>query len=92
MTKNEFINQTAKKSGYRFQDAAAIIEAALAVASDALITGDALTFRNFGTLKQKIHPARPARNPRTGEEFHKPERRSVQFVAAEALTKKVNEE
>ena len=92
MTRNELIHKTAKATGYRQQDAAAIIEAAITIISDCLGSGEPLTVRGFGSLKLKRRPARMARNPRTGEEVLIPERNDICFDAAESLMKKVNED
>lgn len=90
MTKNELILQTAKVSGYRHQDAAAIIEAALDLIGNSLGSGESLTVRGFGSLKLKRIPARTRRNPRTGEAVQCPEKTSLCFEPSESLLKKVN--
>lgn len=90
MNKSELISQTAKKTGYRMQDASAIIETALEIATSALIDGEAISLRNFGTIQTKTRPARFGVNPKTREAIQLPDRRFVAFSPAEALTKKVN--
>lgn len=90
MTKNDLITQTAKVTGYRQQDAAAIIDAALGLIGECLGFGDDFTVRGFGSLKLKRIPARIRRNPRTGETVHCPEKTEIYFEPSEYLTKKVN--
>ena len=90
MTKNDLITQTAKATGYRQQDAAAIIDAALGLIGDRLGAGEDFTVRGFGSLKLKHRPARIRRNPRTGETVHCPEKTEIYFEPSEYLTKKVN--
>lgn len=91
MNKSDIISRTAKKTGYRIQDASAIIETALEIATSALISGESVSLRNFGTFQPKTRPARSGVNPKTREAIQLPDRRFVAFSPAEALTKKVNE-
>ena len=90
MTKNDLITQTAKATGYRQQDTAAIIDAALGLIGDCLGAGEDFTVRGFGALKLKHIPARIRRNPRTGEAVHCQKKIEICFEASESLMKKVN--
>lgn len=92
MTKNDLITQTSKATGYRHQDAAAIIDAALGLIGECLSAGDDFTIRGFGSLKLRRRPARIRRNPRTGETVHCPEKTEICFEPSESLLRKVNEQ
>ena len=76
MTKADLIEQIADATGRRVtkKDCGLLIDAFLSVAKDALMRGDRIELRGFGTFKVQHRTARTVRNPRTGEPVDVPAR------------------
>ncbi len=74
MTKADIVEQIAAKTGLTKTDTGLVVEGVLEALKDALITGETVEIRGFGTFKIKQRAARRARNPRTGEPVDIPEK------------------
>ena len=90
MTKQELIRQAAKASGTTQETAAAVINAALEAAADALLQGESVTARGFGTLERRQRKARTARDLNTGAAIMIPESYTITFTIAQTLNDKLN--
>lgn len=90
MTKQELIRQAAKASGTTQETAAAVINAALEAAADALLQGESVTARGFGTLERRERKARTTRDLNTGAAITIPASYNLAFVAAQTLKDKLN--
>ncbi len=66
MTKQEFVDAVADKSGMSKSDAAKAVEAVLDTITDTLRRRDAVTFTGFGKFSTSDRAARMGVNPRTG--------------------------
>ena len=67
MTKQEFIQRVASKSGLSNRDAGKAVDAFLESVTDALKSGDSVNFTGFGKFSAAQRAARMGVNPRTGE-------------------------
>lgn len=67
MTKSEFVDQVADKSGLSKRDAAKAVDAFLDSVQETLQSGDSVTFTGFGKFSAQHRNARQGVNPRTGE-------------------------
>lgn len=86
MTKAEFIDKVADKSGLSKKDAAAAVDAFLEAVEDALKNGDTVTFTGFGKFTTQHRAARTGVNPRNpGEKVHIPAATVPKFSAGSAL-------
>ena len=86
MTKAEFIDKVADKSGLSKKDAAAAVDAFLEAVEDALKNGDTVTFTGFGKFSTQHRAARTGVNPRNpGEKVHIPAATVPKFSAGSAL-------
>ena len=86
MTKAEFIDKVADKSGLSKKDAAAAVDAFLDAVEDALKNGDTVTFTGFGKFTTQHRAARTGVNPRNpGEKVHIPAATVPKFSAGSAL-------
>ncbi len=74
MTKADIVEKIAAKTGLTKTDTALVVEGVLEALKDALIKGNTVEIRGFGTFKIKKRAARRARNPRTGEPVTIPEK------------------
>ena len=68
MTKQEFIEAVAAKTGSSKRDAGEAVEAFLSTVEDALKAGDAVTFTGFGKFHVTHRAARMGVNPRNPSE------------------------
>ena len=67
MTKQEFIQEVARKSQLSNRDAAKAIEAFMDTVRDTLKSGDSINFTGFGKFSPAARAARMGVNPRTKE-------------------------
>ena len=54
--------------------------------------GERVELRGFGIFSTNIQKARISRNPKTGEKFNTPEKKTIHFKMAKDLFKKINNE
>ena len=85
MTKAEFIDKVADKSGLTKRDAAAAVDAFLDSITEALKAGDAVSFTGFGKFSAQKRAARQGVNPRTGERVQIPAAIVPKFSAGSQL-------
>ena len=89
MTKSEFVDQVATRSGLSRKDAASAVDAALETIQDALERGSDVTFTGFGKFHVAERGAREGVNPATGERIQIAASRVPRFTAGSALKKAV---
>ena len=58
--------------------------------AEALVAGERIEIRGFGSFTLHAHAPRTARNPKTGETLRLPARRAVRFKAGKSLRERVN--
>lgn len=90
MQKQDLINKVAQQTGLTKQAAAAAVETTMATIEDALVQGEEVVLRGFGTFKHSERAARVGRNPSTGESLKIPAKNSVKFKAGNLLTAALN--
>lgn len=90
MTKLEFIDAIAAKSGLTKADSARALDAFMSAVSETLKKGDKIALTGFGTFSVSKRAARNGRNPRTGEVVKIPARNSVSFKAGSKLKDSIN--
>ena len=67
VTKSEFVDRVASKSGLSKRDAGKAVDAFLESVQETLTQGDSVSFTGFGKFEAKQRGARQGVNPRTGE-------------------------
>ena len=67
MTKQEFIQRVAMKSGLSNRDATKAVDAFMESVTETLKSGDSINFTGFGKFSAAARAARQGVNPRTGE-------------------------
>lgn len=85
MTKGEFIDQVAQKSGQSKKDAGQAVEAMLDVIRDTLRNGGDVSFTGFGKFHVQERKARTGVNPRSGEKVPIPAGRVPKFSPGSQL-------
>ena len=89
MTKSEFVDQVAARSGLNKKDAGSAVDAALDTIQDALQRGSDVTFSGFGKFHVADRSAREGVNPATGERIQIAASRVPRFTAGAGLKKAV---
>lgn len=89
MTKSEFVDHVASRTGLARKDAGEAVEAALRVIEEALAEGGEVTLTGFGKFHVAERGARQGVNPRTGEAIEIGATRIPRFTSGSALKKAV---
>lgn len=90
MTKQEFVDNVAQKSGLNKRDAGKAVDAVLDSITDALKQGDAVTFTGFGKFSTTRRAERQGVNPRNpSEKVTIPAATVPRFSAGSTLKKSV---
>ena len=90
MTKQEFVGRVASKSGLSQRDAAKAVDAFLDSITDALKSGDPVSFTGFGKFSTSRRAAREGVNPRNpGQKVYIPEAMVPKFSAGSTLKQAV---
>ena len=90
MTKQEFVDQVADRSGLSKKDAAGAVDAFLDTVEDALKRGSDVSFSGFGKFSVSARSAREGRTPATGERIQIAASNVPRFTAGAGLKKAVN--
>jgi DNA-binding protein HU-beta len=67
LTKQEFIQEVARKSGLSSRDAGKAVDAFMETVTETLKSRDSINFTGFGKFSAADRAARQGVNPRTGE-------------------------
>ncbi|MGC8720612.1 MAG: HU family DNA-binding protein [Thermodesulforhabdaceae bacterium] len=90
MTKSELITKFAKAEGIPVRIAEMIVNKTFQVLEEALIKGDRIEIRGFGSFKVKSYDGYKGRNPRTGELIKVNPKRLPFFKVGKDLQRLVN--
>lgn len=91
MNYEKLVNAIAMDTGETKRTVDAVLKCLAEVTCNNLkVVGDLIAIPGLGRLKVSSRQARMSRNPRTGEQIEVPAKRSVKFVAAQALKDSVN--
>ena len=86
MTKQDFVDKVAQKSGLNKRDAATAVDAFLDSITDALRSGETVSFTGFGKFTTQHRAARMGVNPRNpGQKVHIPAATVPKFSAGSSL-------
>jgi DNA-binding protein HU-beta len=85
VTKADFIDRVASRSGLSKRDATKSVDAFLDCVTEALRRGESVSFTGFGKFSPQQRKERQGVNPRTGERVTIPAARVPKFSAGSAL-------
>lgn len=85
MTKADFVDRLAAKSGLTKKDAAAVVDAFVDVVTEALNKGEDVQFTGFGKFYVQKRQARQGINPQTKKTITIPASKVPKFTAGQAL-------
>ena len=91
MTKQDFVDAVSSKTGMSRRDAGSAVDAVIDCITDALRSGDAVTFTGFGKFHTTRRAAREGVNPRNpSQKVQIPAATVPKFSAGSQLKKAVN--
>jgi DNA-binding protein HU-beta len=90
VNKSELIELVAEKADISKSTAGDALDAVLSGITNALKSGDSVTFVGFGTFSVSARAARDGRNPRTGETIKIKASNLAKFKAGKALKDALN--
>jgi integration host factor subunit beta len=91
MTRSDLVEALAARFAQLGQrDAELAVKAILEAMTDALIQGQRIEVRGFGSFSVNHRPARLGRNPRSGESVAIPDKRVPHFKPGKALREQVD--
>ncbi len=92
MTKSQLIEAVAKAEGITLKMAELAVNVTFEAMEEALVNGDRLEVRGFGSFKVKKYDGYKGRNPKTGEIIEVKPKRLPFFKVGKDLKKRVNGE
>ncbi len=90
MTKKEIVKTISEEIGLTQLATKEIVQKTFDAIIEALATEGRIELRNFGVFEVKKRAARDARNPKTGERVHVPEKKVVTFKPGKQMEDRVN--
>ncbi|HJA08048.1 MAG TPA: integration host factor subunit beta [Candidatus Mailhella merdigallinarum] len=91
MNKSELIKTLAEQSDISMDEATLVVNTFFDCMKEALLQGDRVEIRGFGSFKIKEYGAYAGRNPRTGEKVEVQPKRLPFFRAGKELKEFLNE-
>ena len=91
MIKSDIVNLVSDATGLTKVETEAVLEGVLKSIGSALMKGDRIDIRGFGSFIVKKRKAREARNPATNEKVSLQERFVPTFKVSKLLKKEVNQ-
>ncbi|ACM21137.1 integration host factor, beta subunit [Geotalea daltonii FRC-32] len=90
MNKSELIEALAAKKGLSYKKAEEIINSIFESMTNALLTGDRIEIRGFGSFVVKSYQSYMGRNPKTGESIAVKSKKLPFFKVGKELKEKVS--
>jgi nucleoid DNA-binding protein len=91
MTKKEIVKTISEEIGLTQLKTKEIVQKTFDAIIEALVTERRIELRNFGVFEVKKRAARKARNPRTGDKVHVPEKFVVTFKPGKEMEHRVKQ-
>ena len=91
MNKTDFIKEVAYNAASSQVDAERLIDTVIEELMKALVKGETVQFKGFGSFSVSTRSSHKGRNPRTGEAITIPETKYVCFKQGNLLKAKINE-
>ncbi|TXN77390.1 integration host factor subunit beta [Methylobacterium sp. WL8] len=93
MIRSDLVLRLAAQNLHLYEkDCQAVVDAILGRISDALVAGDRVEIRGFGSFSVKERQARPGRNPKTGAKVSVPAKGALVFKPGKEMRERVNPE
>jgi integration host factor subunit beta len=90
MIKADLINKIAKKMNISKQEAETGVNLFFETIKEAILRGEEIELRGFGSFRFRQRGARSGRNPRTGEPVEVPPKKVLYYKPSKILKKMIN--
>ena len=90
MNKSELIERLAERANITKKKAEAVVNMVFDSMVHALVRGDRIEIRGFGSFENRHYEAYTGRNPRTGETIHVPAKKLPFFKVGKELKERVD--
>jgi integration host factor subunit beta len=90
MTKGELIEIIAQRDGFNLKKAEVVVNTIFEAMTDALVDGERVEIRGFGSFEVRHYNAYRGRNPKTGEEVFVRAKKAPFFKTGKELRERVN--
>ncbi len=90
MIKADLINKISKELNIPKQEAEVGVNLFFDTIKDAIIKGDEIEVRGFGSFRFRNRPSRSGRNPRTGDPVKVPSKKVLYFKPSKLLKELIN--
>jgi integration host factor subunit beta len=90
MIKADLINKMAKKMSIARQEAETGVNIFFDILKEALLRGEEIELRGFGSFRFRKRSSRSGRNPRTGEPVEVPPKKVLYFKPSKLLKEMIN--
>lgn len=90
MNKSDLTEQLAETMHLSVREAASIVNTILDTMTEALVKGDSIEIRGFGSFAVRNYEAYTGRNPKTGEPIAVQPKRLPYFRASKELREQIN--
>ena len=85
LTRRVLVDRLRARLGLSAREAGGLLDDFLEILADQLAEGGAASFRGLGRFETRLSPARPGRNPATGQVIPIPARRRPVFILSSDL-------
>ncbi len=90
MTKSELIKDLSEQQGLPLKDSRSIVDTILESMAEALVRGDSVEIRGFGSFQVREYETYTGRNPKTGHQIEVAPKRLPFFKVSKELQEQVN--
>lgn len=90
MTKRELVQRLAQKLDISQKEAKVIVDTILEEMEEALVRGERIELRGFGTFSIREYEGHKGRNPKTGEIIEIPPKRLPHFKVGKETKNRIN--
>ncbi|RLA80726.1 MAG: integration host factor subunit beta [Deltaproteobacteria bacterium] len=90
MTKGELTKRLAEKAKVSQREAKVVVDAVFEEMEEAMLRGERIEIRGFGSFVLRSYDSYQGRNPKTGERINVPPKRLPYFKVGKELRERVN--
>lgn len=90
MIKADLVNKISKEMNISKQEAETGVNIFFESIKEAILSGDEIELRGFGSFRFRQRNSRAGRNPRTGEPVHVPPKKVLYFKPSKILKNMIN--
>lgn len=90
MTKNKLIQELAKRKNISIKTSKLVVDTIVDTLSIALISGDHIELRGFGSFSIRSYKSYVGRNPKTGKKIHVKPKKMPHFKVSKQLCKLID--